>query len=181
MFRNFFAACLLSIVTQPVLAADVLPECSRAGPGLTFCAGADFTRIDKGQNKGISYWLHPKGFISKVLAEKGGALTVTQQAIEARIIEMIDARAGAVGQNFEFIDLDSRSINGAPFGTLTYRLAGPNKSTTVLHSYAALNGVLVQVLSQMSPRSTAEDAAALRHAHFAAVGALKPIGPEAEL
>jgi hypothetical protein len=64
---------------------------------------------------------------------------------------------------------------------LTYRLAGPKKATTVLHSYAALNGVLVQVLSQVAPRSSAGDTEALRHAHFAAVGALQPTGPEAEL
>ncbi len=181
MFRKFFVACLLSVSVQPVLAADGHPACSRAGPGLNFCAGEDFMRIDKGQSMGISYWLHPDGFISKVLAEKDGTIAATQQAIEARIIEMINARAGAVGQDFEFVDLDSRSINGAPFGTLTYRLAGPKKATTVLHSYAALNGVLVQVLSQVAPRSSAGDTEALRHAHFAAVGALQPTGPEAEL
>lgn len=181
MFRNFFAACVVSILAQPVLADSALPECSRTGPGMTFCGGQEFTRIDRGQLRGISYWLHPDGFISKILTEKDSKIAATQQAIEARIIEMINARAGAAGQNFEFVDLDSRSINGAPFGTLTYRLAGPKKATTVLHSYAALNGVVVQVLSQVAPRGTADDTEALKHAHFAAVGALKPTGPEAEL
>lgn len=181
MFRQFLAACLIFTLSHPVMSDTGVPDCSRAGPGLTFCAGKEFRRIDAGQHRGISYWLHPDGFISKVLAEKDGKVAATQQAIEARIIEMINARAGAVGRHFEFIDLDSRSINGAPFGTLTYRLAGPQEATTVLHSYAALNGVLVQVLSQVAPRGGGNDRAALTHAHFEAVGALKPIGPEAEL
>ena len=181
MVRHFFAACLAALIAQPAFSGETHPDCSRTGPGMSFCAGDDFRRLDGGQRTGISYWMHLDGVISKVLTEKDNAMAVTQAAIEARIIEMVDAQAGAEGQEFEFVDLDSRSINGAPFGTLTYRLAGPKQATTVLHSYAALNGVVVQVLSQIAPRNTSGDANALRHAHFEAVGALMPVRPEAEL
>lgn len=180
MFRQLFAAGLLALGGTAVMAEEDTTMCSLAGPGMQFCAGEVFQRLDAGATEGMSFWLHSDGFVTKVLAEESDSGMATQTAIEARIIAMVDAQAGAGGHGFEFVDLDSRSLNGAPFGTLTYRLQGAQSATTVLHSYAALDGVVVQVLSQIAPRNRA-NAAELQEAHFAAVSALKPEAPGAAL
>ncbi|MEQ6248754.1 hypothetical protein ABMC89_07685 [Sulfitobacter sp. HNIBRBA3233] len=173
MSARFLCLCAMLCLSTPVVAEDGDTPCTRAGAGVTFCAGEDFDRIDAGTRKGVSYWLHHSGFVSKILAEKN-TTNASRHTIEARIIEMVDAQADAGGRSFEFVDLDSRSIGGAPFGTLIYTVRGAKQATRILHSYAAQGGVLVQVLSQVAPNNTAADDVALKAAHFEALGALHP-------
>ncbi len=179
--HKVFALGLLATLAQPVIASDAGTECSNVGPNMRFCSGETFKRLDSGQRNGISYWSHSGGFVSKVLTERDSFDLATQNIIEGRIIAMINAQAEAAGHDFEFFDLDSRSLHGAPFGTLTYQLTNAETATVVFHSYAALNGLVVQVLSQIAAGDGSESVTALKSAHFEAIGALKPIQPTDEL
>lgn len=175
MKSNLFSTVLICLATSaggvPALAAEE-PLCRSAGPGAEFCTGGSFTRVDTGDVTGISFWLDEAGYLSKVLVQDGVGDGVDQAQIEQQILAMVSGQADDIGRDFEFSDLSSTTAGGAPFGTISYALAMGGGRQSILHSYVAVNGIIVQVISQIALKGVPNDATALRYAHHRALEAI---------
>lgn len=184
MSRHFFAAALLgAFLGAPALAEEpMLDECSQAGAGALFCQGSHFAQLNYSQVEGISFWLHREGFLSKVLVEEIADSKVDQAGIESRIMSLVSAQADEIGHEFDFEDLASHSLGGAPFGTLSYSLVQKGSPKAILHSYVATKGVVLQVISQIALKTADTDPLALQTAHAEALRAvhLSERAPEGE-
>ena len=165
----FFAAA--SITTGSANASDTR-GCRIAGPGASFCAESDFARVDIGSTEGLSYWLDSRGYLSKVVVQNGPADGADQARIEAEILAMVTRQALDIGRAFEFDDLTSATAGEAPFGTLSYSLSGARQDQPILHSYVAVEGIIVQVISQIAVNGAARDADGLMLAHHRALEAI---------
>ncbi|SFE03090.1 hypothetical protein SAMN04488523_104265 [Sulfitobacter brevis] len=152
--------------------ADDDPSCRAAGPGASFCTEGLFARLDKGGTKGLSYWLDSRGYMAKVMVQSGPTEAADQAQIEAQIMAMVSRQASEIGREFEFSDLTSANAGEAPFGTLSYTLAGASQNQPILHSYIAIKGVVVQVISQIALKGAKRDADALLLAHHRALEAI---------
>jgi hypothetical protein len=168
----FFLASVLMVPVQSAGAEEPL-GCRAAGPGASFCAGQRFARLDKGGTRGLSYWIDAKGYMSKVVVQSGPEGPANQAMIESQIMEMVSRQANDIGRDFEFSDLTSATAGGAPFGTLSYTLGGTGQDQPILHSYVAVKGVIVQVISQIALKGTKRDAKALMLAHHRALDAIQ--------
>jgi hypothetical protein len=180
MKRIFSAFIFCAVLTGQggLPAAAETEQCPSAGPGASFCAGSDFSRVDTGGIDGLSYWMDDAGYLSKVVVEAGMDASVNQAVVESHILSMVTAQASEVGRAFEFRDLKSARSDGADFGTISYSLAKAGRAKPILHSYVLVGEIVVQVISQAARKGTARDAAALLQAHRRAIDAieLKPSG-----
>lgn len=165
------SAALLS--AAPLAADDAPPACGVAGPDAYFCFGDAFTRLEIDHGEGVSYWVHETGFLSKVLVEDTGGKDVSQGQIERQILALVTKQATDLGRDFAFSDLSATTIGGVPFGTFSYRLRGAEREATVLHSYVAVKGRVLQVVSQLLLTSADPRTSALEEAHAAALRAVK--------
>lgn len=174
MFRKFVFPLLLAATAA---AAEPIGDgCTGTGLGVEFCGGTGFARIDKGQYPGQSFWLHRGGYFSKLLVQRDDA-SVTPTQIEAMILQTVSGQATRIGRDFEFGDLEARSIGGVPMGTLSYTLSTKGASKAILHSYVATGEVVIQVLSQHVRQPENARESELLAAHEAALSALR-IGVE---
>ncbi len=160
------------LTASSALAEPERPPCDDAGPDTTFCAGATFARVDEGQTQGLSFWMHRDGYLSKVLVQRVPEERVDGAEIEAQIIAMVSQQAQDIGRSFAFSDLKSASVDGATFGTLSYKLSKAEKENAILHSYVAIRGKVLQVISQIALKRASPDPAALERAHAAALDAI---------
>jgi hypothetical protein len=174
MILKFFSAvATAALIALPVAAEQaVSKDCKAAGAGAVFCRGDNFKPLNYSQVEGISFWLHREGFLSKVLVEEISD-EVTQARIESRIMKVVSQQAESIGTEFEFEDLASDMLDGAPFGTLSYSLMQKGSPKAVLHSYVATKGVVLQVISQIALKSADTAPAALEVAHAAALRAVR--------
>ena len=173
---KYALAALIFVLTsfqqaKPVFAEDD-PSCRAAGPGASFCTDGLFARLDKGGTQGLSYWLDSRGYMAKVMVQNGPTEAADQARIESQIMAMVSRQASEIGREFEFSDLTSANAGEAPFGTLSYTLAGASQNQPILHSYIAIKGVVVQVISQIALKGAEKDAEALLLAHHRALGAI---------
>ncbi len=182
MFLKSFSAFLFAALLSPgILAADeVQSECGAAGPDAYFCFGDAFTKLDVDHGEGVSFWVHKTGFLSKVLVEDTGGKDVTQGQIERQILALVSEQAEHFGRDFAFSDLSATTVGGVPFGTFSYRLRGATQEAAVLHSYVAVKGRVLQVVSQLLLKSADTKANALEEAHAAALRAVKLEDPSSD-
>lgn len=182
MFSNLFSALTLAAVLGPcaVLAQDAAATCDAAGPSTYFCSGDSFSKLDLGQRDGVSFWMHNTGFLSKILVEDTGGTQVTQSQIENRILAIVSEQADQLGRDFAFSDLSADTVAGVPFGTFSYNLQNDKVDSTVLHSYVALKGRVLQVISQIARKSASSEKEALQQAHAAALRAVKLTDPSTD-
>ena len=175
--KSAIAAVFFGLTTlAPLTAAaqNVTPDCVSAGPGADFCTQAQYNRVDQGQTEGISYWLDAQGYLAKVVVQPGPTRPAESAVIESRILSMVSQQANHVGRAFEFSDLSSARAGGARFGTISYALADKTgRGQPVLHSYLAVEGVIVQVISQPAVNGAPRDAEALTLAHHRALEAIE--------
>ncbi|NNE50850.1 MAG: hypothetical protein HKN30_00425 [Sulfitobacter sp.] len=151
-----------------------------AGPDAYFCFGEAFKRLELGTGAGVSFWMHETGYLSKVLVEETVGKDVSQSQIETRILNMVSQQAEHLGRAFAFSDLQATSVGGVPFGTFSYRLRGDERESAVLHSYVAVKGRVLQVVSQLALRSSTSGAEALEKAHADALRAVKIEDPSSD-
>ncbi len=182
--KHILSAIFLSLAAMapmtPALAGDQA-ACPPAGPGAVFCGGAAFNRLDRGGTEGLSYWLDHSGYLTKLVVQQGPKGIADQSVIESQIMAMVSRQAADVGRDFEFSDITSASVGGAPFGTLSYTLAGSGRKQAILHSYVAVKGVIVQVISQIAMKGTDQDPEALMMAHHRALDAIQLTNTDATL
>ena len=183
MKKAFFSFLLSFTLVGPHLAgaAGATSDCGRAGPGAEFCSGATFARVDAGQTRGMSFWMHRAGYLSKVLVQEMPQEGARRGDIEAAIISIVSQQASSIGRSFEFSDISSSTRGGAPFGTLTYTLSGQSGDKPILHSYVAVKGVVVQVISQLAVKTADPGPQALHAAHRDAVAAIHLKGPGSDI
>lgn len=175
MKRSFISAVLVCLATSvPIHAAPAIEQdgCRHAGPGAEFCAQGTFRRVDTGTVEGMSFWLDEAGYLSKVLVQPDAEGGSGQATIEQQILTMVSGQAVGIGRDFQFSDLTSTSAGGAPFGTISYALTGKGRTQAILHSYVAVRGIVVQVISQIALRGVPADPAALMQAHHRALDAI---------
>lgn len=182
MFSKKFLSVMLLCGLAPLIlsAQDAAGTCGVAGPDAYFCTGEVFRKLDLDQGEGVSFWLHEAGYLSKVLVEETGDTEVTQGQIETRILDIVSRQADTLGRAFAFSDLSATEIHGVPFGTFRYRLRGEKADSVVLHSYVAVKGRVLQVVSQMALRSAASKRVTLEKAHAAALRAVKIEDPSSD-
>lgn len=175
MKMKFLSALFLALALVPVslTAEESHAGCDVAGPDAYFCFGDAFSKLDLDQGEGVSFWVHKAGYLSKVLVEDTGGKDVTQGQIERQILALVSAQAESFGRAFSFSDLTATTIHGVPFGTFSYRLRGGSQDSAVLHSYVAVKGRVLQVVSQILMTSASTDAKALERAHADALRAVK--------
>lgn len=172
--KTFFAATFAALVSPFSLAAQELgSNCGVAGPDAYFCSGDAFTQLDVDQGEGVSFWIHRTGYLSKVLVEDLGGKEVTQAQIERQILALVSSQVESLGRDFAFSDLTASTVHGVPFGTFSYRLKGEAQDSAVLHSYVAVKGRVLQVVSQLLLKSADPKAEALEQAHAEALRAVK--------
>lgn len=179
MLQKLFAIVLAFPLIAPAY-ADTLTasaDCDGPAPGMTFCSGDEFSRVDDGLTAGQSYWMHEDGYVSKLLVQPGPQQAVTQADIESQIIAMVSAQAARIGRSFEFSDLSSMAGDDALFGTINYTLAGDGTPLNIMHSYATMEGVLIQVISQGPVQNVSDHPVDLKSAHFDALAAIHLTGP----
>ena len=183
MKRNFFAFFFALAVAAPTSSAlaETSTRCSEAGPGAAFCTGSTFSRIDAGVTEGLSFWLDRAGYLSKVLVQADPDGDADQATIESQILAMVSRQATDIGREFEFSDATSTTAGGAPFGTLSYSLAQEGQDQKILHSYVAVKGIVIQVISQIALKGAAKDPEALMMAHHRALDAIELINRDAAL
>ena len=167
LFSTFLAVALAT----PLMAEE--RNCAKAGPQAEFCANGQFARLDEGATPGSSLWMYRGGYLSKVLVESLADAHAKRATIEARIMALVSRQAVEVGRRFEFSDMTSATLGGAPFGTLSYTLAGEDGDSVILHSYVAVEGKVAQVISQVALKRADRDPDALRAAHDAALSAVR--------
>ncbi|MBD3664239.1 hypothetical protein [Sulfitobacter aestuariivivens] len=168
-----FSAFFVLSLSHTAGAETKTSACDVAGPGAAFCQGETFSRLDGGETTGMSFWLHQAGYLSKVVVQEVPEEDAVQSDIESLIIDSVSQQAVALGRGFEFIDLSSATAAGAPFGTLSYNLAHAKGDQAILHSYVAVKGLIVQVISQIAIKEASRDPAALQNAHAEALSALE--------
>ncbi len=172
--KKVFAALVAAGLSHaPAFAQDATTECAVAGPEAYFCFGDTFNRLELELGEGVSFWMHEDGFLSKVLVEETGNKTVTPAQIETRILQMVSEQAKHFGRALAFSDLNATSVHGVPFGTFSYRLQGGAQNSAVLHSYVAVKGRVLQVVSQIALANADVAPEALERAHAAALRAVK--------
>lgn len=173
---NFISALVVSLATVSQIhfaAAAEDPGCRVAGPGAEFCTQGAFQRVDTGGVEGLSFWLDQAGYLSKILVQPDAEGAADQTRIEQQILAMVSGQATEIGREFQFSDLSSTSAGGAPFGTISYALAAEGRTQAILHSYVAVKGIVVQVISQIALKGAAADAEALKQAHHRALDAIE--------
>lgn len=175
MVSNRFSAIFIAaaVCSTPALAADPATDCAVAGPEAYFCFGDTFEQLELELGEGVSFWMHEGGYLSKVLVEETGDKTVTPAQIETRILKMVSEQAKQFDRVLAFSDLNATSVHGVPFGTFSYRLQGGEQNSAVLHSYVAVKGRVLQVVSQIALNSADTAPDALERAHAAALRAVK--------
>lgn len=182
MFSRIFSAACLAAALGPfaALAEEGTKPCSVAGPDAYFCFGDTFKKLELNRGAGVSFWMHETGYLSKVLVEETGDKKVTQSQIERRILAIVSEQAEHLGRDFAFSDLSATTLDGVPFGTFSYRLRGAKQESAVLHSYIAVKGRVLQVVSQLALRTAASGAEALEKAHADALRAVKIEDPSSD-
>ena len=176
----FFLCAALALGAGGAMADSADSGCDVAGPDAYFCFGDAFSKLDIEEVEGVSFWLHKAGYLSKVLVEETGDTEVTQGQIERRILDMVTAQAVSVGRDFDFTDLSATTVHGVPFGTFSYRLKGARQESAVLHSYVAVKGRVLQVVSQILLKSARTDIANLEEAHAEALRAVRIDDPSTD-
>lgn len=180
-FRIFFAALLaLSFGPMGASAEQGSKPCGVAGPDAYFCFGDTFKKLELNKGAGVSFWMHETGYLSKVLVEETGDKQVTRSQIERRILAMVSEQAEHLGRDFAFSDLSATTLDGVPFGTFSYRLRGAKQEAAILHSYIAVKGRVLQVVSQLALRTAGSGAEALEKAHADALRAVKIEDPSSD-
>ncbi|MEW9920831.1 hypothetical protein AB2B41_14550 [Marimonas sp. MJW-29] len=165
-----FLACALS--ASP-LAAEDAGNCATAGTDAFFCSGELFQKLELGKHEGVSFWMHRAGYLSKVLVEETGSKRISESQIERRILDIVSRQAENLGRAFAFSDLDATMGPGVSVGTFSYSLKGARGEASVLHSYVAVKGRVLQVVSQLALKSAASEAVSLEKAHAAALRAVR--------
>lgn len=171
-FKKISALICAAFCAAPVL-ADETDHCALAARDAFFCSGEEFRKLDLAEHEGISFWMHRAGYLSKVLIEETGSSTVSQSVIERRILEMVSQQAQNLGRDFAFSDLEAATVQGMPVGTFSYDLKGKDGVASILHSYVAVRGRVLQVVSQMALKSATGEAVSLETAHSAALRAIQ--------
>lgn len=182
--RHIFSAIILALATTAPMSgawAEENPTCSEAGPGAAFCKGATFSRVDDGVTKGLSFWIDRAGYLSKVVVQTDPDGKADQALIESQILAMVSRQASDIGRDFKFSDVTSTTAGGAPFGTLSYSLARKGRNQAILHSYVAVKGIVIQVISQIAMKGASRDPEALMMAHHRALDAIDLTNTDAAL
>jgi hypothetical protein len=183
MKRIFSAVFLALTTTAPITGAwaEDRPTCREAGPGAAFCTGNTFSRLDDGVTDGLSFWMDRAGYLSKVLVQTDPDGDADQALIESQILAMVSRQASDIGRDFAFSDVTSTTAGGAPFGTLSYSLAREGRNQAILHSYVAVKGIVIQVISQIALKGADRDPEALMLAHHRALDAIELTSRDAAL
>lgn len=174
MFGKITSAAVGALLScAPLYAASLEETCDRTGTNARFCAGTVFAQVAPDTPEGVTFWLHERGYLSKVLVEDTGTATPSAAEVEARIVSIVAQQAAMLDRTFDFADLEAGVTSGVSFGTLRYALRTGDRGQTILHSYVAAQGVVVQVISQVALKSASRDLSDLTAAHADALRAVR--------